>query len=160
MQAAESGDWKTVVVTAVVDTSANAANDCVGGLLTFSNVVAGRRPNRQAGRIRRVVAMDKAAQATDYKIYFFDANPSASTYATNGALSIHDNDIGKLLGVLALATAIAGGASVGRTVAPDFIGLPFVLPSGRDLYAIATCDGTPTYGAASDLSIGITVEQL
>lgn len=160
MQAAESGDWKTVVVTAVVDTAANAANDVVGGLLTFASVVAGRRPNRQAGRIHRVQTMDKSAQATDYKIYFFDANPSASTYATNGAMSIHDNDIGKLLGVVPLATAIAGTASVGRSSAPDWVGLPFVLPSGRDLYAIMTCDGTPTYAVASDLSIGITVQQL
>lgn len=160
MQAAESGDWKSVVVTAVVDTSANAAADCVGGLLTFSNVVAGRRPNRQAGKIVHALAMDKAAQTTNYTMYFFDANPSASTFVTNGALAIHDNDISKLIGTIVLDVVGAGIASVSRQPAATFAGLPFVIPSGRDLYAIVTCSGTPTYGAASDLSFGITVQQL
>lgn len=160
MQAAESGDWKTVVVQAVVDTSAQVANDCVGGLLTFSNVVAGRRPNRQAGWVRHAAALDKAAQATNYSLFLFDANPSASTFVTNGALSIHDNDIGKLIGVIDLSTAIAGTASVGRTPANTFVGIPFVIPSGRDLYGIAICSGTPTYGATTDLSFAITVQQL
>lgn len=160
MQAAESGDWKNVVVTAVVDTSANAAADCVGGLLTFSNVVAGRRPNRQAGKIMNIVTMDKAAQATNYTIYFFDSNPTLSTFVTNGALAIHDTDSARFIGQVLLDNAVLGIASVMRQPPVTFVGLPFVLPSGRDLYAIMTCVGTPTYAAASDLSIGITVQQL
>lgn len=162
MTAAASGNFVQVLAAGVVDAGANAANDCVGGLLTFTGVVPGKRPSRTAGIVMRANVFDKSAQAGAYKLHLFDANPSASTFVTNGALSIHDNDIEKLIGVIAIGTAVAGVASVAMTTALDFVGMAFILAgAARDLYGIMTADGTPTFGGTTGiLSVQLTVGQL
>jgi hypothetical protein len=141
----------------VVDTNAYQAGDCVGGLLEFSEAVIAEGGT---ARLHSVLVCDQAAQDAAMTLILFNDNPASSTFTNNAALSIHDDDIDKVIAAIAIA-----GADYVDAVAADFAQVVaerlIKLASGNNvLYGALVTSGTPTYTAADDLTVKLALERL
>jgi hypothetical protein len=148
---------RTTVLSAtpvVSTTPAYAANDCVGGLMTFALAA------KSTGRgfvVHSVVITDKGKQNAALKLILFDSNPSGSTFTDNAAITIVDADLIKVIGVVDVTsyTSFADN-SVGVAASA---GLACKLASGTSLYGVLFTTGTPTYTATSDLTVRLGLLQ-
>lgn len=153
---ARSGELITIDVTPTIDTNIYAAGDLVGGKLELPNAVA------QAGGggiVRSVALADQAKQSDAIDVLFFDADPSGTTFTNNAALDIADADLPKLIGFQQITSyAELSDNSIGRGEADR--PLPFVLGAGAtSLYAALVARATPTFAAATDLVLRVTIER-
>jgi hypothetical protein len=151
---------KTITATGLtVSTSpAYTSGDAVGGLLTFSGVCA-ESAGRRSGLAVHVEITDLAKQDASLDLILLNANPTGTTVTDNSPLDIADADIGKIIGHLSIVTyADFNDSSAGQS-APKIV--PFMLPSGTDLYGILVTRSTPTYVATTDVTakLGIITDQ-
>lgn len=136
----------------VTPSSAYVANNCVGGLIRFNNITG----PQLSGVIQNVTVLCQSVQTTGYKLYLFNDNPSSTTIADKATPSLNAADLSKLLDVITLGSA---DSMLGKTInITNSIGRAFVSPS-QTLYGILTTSGTPTYTAATDVSVVLTVLQ-
>jgi len=140
-------------ITPTIDTNAYGNGDVVGGLLTFPLAF----PTTLSGILEGVTVRDKQAANIQLDLVLFSDQPTASTTTDQGAPSIHANDVNKIVGVINIATADYTTIN-GKSVATKRdLGLP-INSAGRNLYALLISRGTPTYTAASNLSLTIAVK--
>jgi len=145
------GNTTTVTVSPTVTAGAYHANDCIGGKLTLANAA---RAAAGSGLIYTLTVQDLAAQNAILEIYIFNADPSNGTYTDNGAVDIHDTDMGYCIGRIDVATSDYKSLADNSMAFPkDMRAIPFKLASGTSLYAIIRTTGTPTYAATSDLKL-------
>ena len=138
-----------IKVTPTVTVGAYDANDCVGGILTITGAI------RIAGAgaiLQSIVLTDMAAQKKEMQVFIFNANPAAGTYTNNGALDIHDTDMGYCIGAIKIAATDYLEAADNAVATVTNIGLICEPASGTTLYAVVKTPDTPTYAAATDLS--------
>ncbi len=142
-----------IVVAPVADTSAYAAADLIGGKLTLSPVVVAQAGG---GVIQSLVLADQANQKAPIDVVFFGANPSGTTFTDQATLDIADADVLNIVGVVSVAASdyVSFNDNAVATVRPS---LAFKLDSGLALYAALVCRGTPTYAAATDLQLTVTL---
>lgn len=137
-----------VSVTPTIGTDAYTANDVVGGLLTFalpSITVAG-------GLINRVLLTDDDNEQAALTLYLFNAEPSA--IADDAAFAPTISDLQKLVAVVDLSTYVAVNSnaySLVEDINNSFQG------NKNALYGYLVCTGTPTYTAATDLTVIVSV---
>jgi len=141
---------KVPAATLVCSTAAYTAGDSIGPLLTLTHVwdFAG-----QAAILQSIVVQDLAAQNSAIDFIFFDANPSATTFTDNGALTVADADLPKIVGTVSLLASdyVAFADSSAATV--KTIALPVNPLSGSSLYCALVARGTPTYPTGADVSL-------
>jgi len=147
-----NNEYISSVAAPVVDTSANATGDSLGGKLSF---VSSKFNGSTNAKILGAVITDLAKQSANIDIVLFSSDPSATTFTTNIALDVDDADIGKIFGVISLTTHAAlsdSSVSVNHSVS-----IP--IPSGLSgtIYGALVSRGTPTYAAASDLTVRLIV---
>ncbi len=140
-------------VLTVTASSAYAAGNAVGGLITLSNI------NRASGLsvfIQSVVVASKSAQTAQLDLVFFTANPTGSACTDKTTFSVATADAAKLVGAAHVSdwTASALG-SVGQMQQPP-IG---ITPAGTAAYACLVTRGTPTFTATSDLTLIVSSVQ-
>ncbi len=131
-----------------ITTSAYVAGDSIGGLITFDTSEIG-----PTGRITRVVIADDDNEKAALKLWVFNESPTAIADADPFAPVFADLKL--LMGVIAIAagdyTTINGNAYAevtGLTV--DY------QTDDNNLYCYLVPDGTPTYAAATDLTVTLT----
>lgn len=138
------------------------AEDVVDGLLTIQ---AAGRYGLSSGEIVGAVLHNAASHAIDMHIVFFKDNPSNSTFTDNSAITIHDDDLDKVLGVLTLSRHYE---FAGNSVAMPAINqqpIPFELGVNSEgecvtsLYAVVIAGGTVNFAATTDLSGAIFIRQ-
>lgn len=153
---ASSNGLLILTASLVVQAAAYSANDLAADKIELANAV------ERAGGGGEIVATllhDKAAQAVSYDLVFFNADPSATTFTKNSALTVADADLAKICGVHQLTSNIAFAAS-NITRGEAFRPLPFVLAGGTSLYAALITRGTPTFAATSDVTLQVAVKRL
>ena len=132
-----------------------SANDVMGGKQELANATD---VARRGGVIRSVLVTDKAAVSGNVDILFFAQDPSNSTFTENGAVTLDDDDLVMLIGVVKLTihTAYAASSSSQPTATP--VELPFVLEGGTSLYAVMVARATFNLASTTDLmlKVGIT----
>ena len=145
-----------ITVTPTVSTTpAYASGDAVGGKLTLPNAV---RLAGGVGIIRSIVLTDKGKQNAAIDVVVFRADPTATTFTDNAALSVADADLLSIAGVVSVAAADYA-AFVDNSVATKS-GLGLAVNSiTTTLYACLVTRGTPTYTASSDLQLTVVIEQ-
>lgn len=152
----------TIAVQATPDYS---DGDSVGPLLTLTNFARG--VSGGSGIITRFQLRSLINITVQTFVHIFDANPSASTFTDNAALSIHASDRSKLLKTFAIAAAdwvAPKGASPWYSV--ELIGpsasMPYLyydLSSGsREIYCAIEADGTINFSSTGDLAAVISAE--
>lgn len=146
---------RAVSVVPVVDTAQYAANDQMGGKLTFANAL--RLPSL-SGRLMSIDVQCKSVQTNTLKLALFNADPAASTFTNNAQPSIHASDAAKLIGVFTLGAAATLTGSTHTSFQLDNINKA-IQAAGTTLYgALISSAGTPTL-AVGDLTVTIGVDQ-
>ncbi|HEC61436.1 hypothetical protein LCGC14_0705690 [marine sediment metagenome] len=142
-----------IVVAPVADTSIYAAGDLIGGKLTLSPVVVAAA---SGGVIQTVVLVDQADQKSAIDIVFFGADPTGTTFTDQAALDVADADNLNIVGVVSIGASdyVSFNDNALATVRPS---LAFKLDKGVAMYAALVCRGTPTYAAATDLQLTVTL---
>ena len=141
----------TVPLT-VTASSAYVANNSVGGLIRFRNITG----PQQSGIVQNVTVLSQSVQTTGYKLYLFNDIPGSTTVADKATPSLNAVDLSKLLDVITLGTA---DSTLGKTInITNNIGRGFNTTT-QALYGILVTSGTPTYTAATDVTIILTVLQ-
>lgn len=149
------GVTEIITVPMVVQAAAYASGDVVGGKLTLEGCnphIDGSKP--AGGLIQSVVITDAAKQSITKDVVFFDADPTNTTFAENGAVDIDDADLAKIIGVAQVSSWFAfNDNSVGQAVN---LAIPFVI-AGLPLYAAVVERGAPTYAAVTDLTLRVGI---
>lgn len=163
--ALERVGFYTVVLTATptIDTAAYATGELMGSseisltnaVLPFSTLGGVNRGG--SGVIQSVVIVDQDAQEINIDVYFFDAEPTNTTFTDQAAFDPDDADLDLLIGVAVVTDwRSQSDNSIGQV---HNLGMAFVLtPGARTLYAVLVTRGTPTY-AATGLTLRVTILQ-
>ena len=122
-----------------------AANDAVGGLLTFANaaLVTGG-----GGVIKDVLILDDAGQDAVLELWLFNATFTAM--ADNAAWAPSEADLRKLVGVVSTVDGswfAAGTPSIARVEGSQRYDC-----TGTSLFGQLVTRGTPTYAATDDVT--------
>lgn len=136
----------------VTASSAYAAGNAVGGLLTFTNVGV---PS-PGGRIESVSLYSKSAQTAQVDFVWCAANnPTSTTITDKTAISVNAADFDKCK----VVAQLTNWSSLG-TVSVAYSGqlaAPFALSTGQTGYGFLVTRGTPTFTSTSDLQLKFTV---
>lgn len=145
-----------VAVNLTVSASPYSSGYVMGGLQTVNNAVpqATRR-----GDIVSASVFDKGAQGKSYELVFFSENPTASTTADGGYLSVHDNDIAKVCAVVPISdqsTYVASSISYVKNIAVHVHSSIAANNANNTLYYVLLAGETITPDEA-DLSVEFVV---
>lgn len=145
--------------------------DCVGGLFTLE-AFARTSPEGDgiggSGILTRFALRSLIDITVGTVVHIFDANPSASTFTDNSAISINSADRSKLLKSITVAADDwldpqgGSGLYVAELIKPgdpDWPMISYELSGGRDLYFAIEAEGTINFSSTSDLSAIIAAEQ-
>lgn len=130
-------------------TPAYSTGDCIGTLLTFSNI---SRAIDKTGLIQQALVFTKSSQSTPIDLILFYANPSASTFTDNSAISIAAADFNKIIGVAHIVDwSSLGTPSVGQV---NNLAMPFLPVTGtRNIYGVLVARGGITLTSTSDVEV-------
>lgn len=147
------GNTARVCVAVTPDTSAYAAGDIVGGLLTFANVF---RANVNSGHLRNIEITGTEIDSIGYQFCPFLANPSGSTVADQGAPTIVAADLQKALPCIAVSSQKAFATT--ELYSTTNIGLAIDATS-TSVYGLLITTGAPTWAAAQTVNVCLTFIQ-
>lgn len=150
------GETTQIAPTITVSTSpAYSAGDCVGGKLTLSSIV--RAPGTAV--LQSLFLIDTSNQKQALELLIFNADPSSSTFTDNAAISLHANDVGKIIRRISIAATdyVTIDSKAFVDLSPG--GRVLKAASGQDLYAALVAVGTPTYAATTALTLRLGVLQ-
>ena len=143
-----------IVLTPTVTAGAYSASDAVGGLLTFAG--AGDK-NTDHGTVLRLVIVDDAMQNVALTLWLF--NQTFTAMVDNAEWDIADSDNQNCIGAILVA---ASDYSAGKDNSVASVDCNFVYAlsgSGTSLYGQLVTAGTPTYAAADDITVKLTVSE-
>ena len=140
----------TISQTPTVTAGAYAANDAVGGLLTFANAV---RNSGGGGIVKSMIILDDAGQDAALELWLFSETFTA--IADNAAFDISQADLRNLVAIIATADGAyfaSGTESAARVEASQRYDL-----AGTSLFGQLVTRGTPTYAATDDVTVILEV---
>lgn len=142
-------------LSATQTTSASPAysiNDAVGGKVSLSGAT---RVSAGSCQLVNPIIHSKTVQASAvFDVYWFNADPSASTITDNAAFVLAAGDLGKLVGITThdVARSLAG-SSQHKTADPPVV---VKLASGTTVYAAIVAKTSFTAGGTSDIALNVT----
>lgn len=149
--AQSSGPTRCVSATPTVDTSAYATGDLIGGKLTFSP--AAGSSTKGTGYIVSANITDKADQSVDLELVLFRSNPTTTTFTDQAAFDPSDADLANVVAVISLPAATTFFTYNDNGV--HFLGSLAIPFRGITLYGALVSRGTPTFSAASDVTVNL-----
>ncbi len=135
----------------VITTNAYTAGYQLGGVNKLANAVE----EGATASVISVAIYDASKQKSAIDLLFFNA-AVVPTSADAAALNISKAEMAKkYIGRVVVAAASYGAhdSNVGADVALGNINLLLQGASGRDIYCVLQVQGTPTYAAATDLTV-------
>lgn len=147
------GKTVEICVSRTPDTSAYAIGDIVGGKLTFAS--AGRAPIYN-GLVQHISVTNTEVDGIAWNLHLFNADPSTSTVADQGALAVSAADLTKWFTTIPVSTGKA--LSAVEAYRADNLAIPFYA-TGTSLYGVLETTGAPTWAANQTVNICITVIQ-
>ena len=145
----------TLIATpAISAAAAYTAKDAIGGLITFTNAAFA---DVGSGIIHSLTVVDNDSEEAPLQVHLFNQTFTAS--ADNAIFSPSDADLNKFIGVVGVVDTDYFPLDDNSVATVTGLNLPFNLVSGgTSLFAqIATETGTPTYTAATDLTIRLGI---
>ncbi len=142
----------TVSQTPTVTAGAYAANDAVGGLLTFANAA---RVTGGGGVVKNVIILDDAGQDAAMELWLFSVTFTAMS--DNAAWAPSEADLRNLVVIVNTADGAwfaAGTPSAARIEVSQRYDL-----TGTSLFGQLVTRGTPTFAATDDVSVKISLLQ-
>jgi hypothetical protein len=149
------GFSQSIVDNTLIDTDAYSNLDIVGGLRTVPLL---RAADGRGAVLQSVTVTDRAHQSAELTFVFFNADPTSSTVADDGAFVLDPADTAKVIGTMRVETGDYYVTAVSSHATKTGIGL-VLSAATQDIYYIVICAGTPNYGFDNDLSITLGVLQ-
>lgn len=146
------GEGITISQTPTITAGAYAANDAVGGLLTFAN--AGRGVGL-GGVIKNCIILDDAGQDAEMELWLFDRTFTAM--ADNAPWDPSQADLRNLIAIISTvdgAWFAAGTESAARIEVSQRYDV-----LGTSLFGQLVNRGTPTFAATDDVTVRIMLLQ-
>lgn len=138
-----------------VTAGAYTSGQVVGGLISLSGAA---RVNAGSGLIQTVGISVKTALTAPFDVFFFDTNPSNSTFTDNSVLAINVADLPSLCGIAHCTDLISGGTP--QILQAANCSLPFKLSaSATTLYAVIVMRGGETLASTSAIGLSIVIIQ-
>jgi hypothetical protein len=147
------GEGITISQTPAISAGAYAANDAVGGLLTFALV--GRQVSEGGSVLIDVLIVDDAGQDAELELWLF--NQTFTAMADNAAWAPAEADLENCIAVVSTSGSTwraAGTPSVINIECTRRIDL-----AGTSLFGQLVTRGTPTYAATDDITVKIKLLQ-
>jgi len=147
------GEGITITQKPTITAGAYAANDAVGGLLTFA--LAGRQVSEGGSILTDVLIVDDAGQDAELELWLF--NQTFTAMVDNAAWAPAEADLENCIAVVSTVGSTwraAGTPSVINIECTRRIDL-----AGTSLFGQLVTRGTPTYAATDDLTIKIKLLQ-
>lgn len=137
--------------TPTISTTAYAAKDAIGGVLTFS---AAARYAGGAVRIEAVQLVDKGQQMSAIDLVLFDRTVTAPT--DNAAFDPTDTELGYVVGRIPISPGHYADLSDNAVATVNNVGIVAML-NGADLFGVLVARETPTYTSTGDIVVTVTV---
>lgn len=135
-------------VTPTITAGAYSANDVIGGHLEFIGL--------RTGTLQSITITDNAAQAVDYVLVLFEAQPTDIT--DNSTFDIADADLVKIIYEDILTSSATRRAFTDNSYHFLYsLDVPLAA-TGNSIWAFLITTGTPTYSATGDITITLQVE--
>ena len=151
-----TGTNKTVEVALTVDTAAYAAGDYINDANDITDLALMGRNYIFGGEIREVIITDEGAEGANLEVWFFDTDPTNSTFTDNEPFTVHDSDLVNVCCVVPITShyaAAASGVSIGRPT-------NCVCKGGTtSLYAAIVAREAVTFDDDDDVTIRVTIDQ-
>lgn len=144
---------KEISVTPTITAGVYAANDAVGGLMTFAGA---SRPRNYEGTIVKVKIVDDAIQHPILDLFLFKSAPSV--IADNDPYIPTDADMQLCLGAISIEAAdwVDGSNNAIAWVDVDF---EFILADfATSLFGQLKAGDTPTFAATDDITVTLVIE--
>jgi hypothetical protein len=149
------GEGITITQQPTITAGAYAANDAVGGLLTFA--LAGRTVSEGGSVLTDVLIVDDAGQDSELELWLFSQTFTAM--ADNDPWAPAEADLENCIAVVSTSGSTwraAGTPSVCQIECTRRIDL---VAGGTSLFGQLVTRGTPTYAATDDLTVKIQLLQ-
>lgn len=146
---------RLVTAVPVIVPAAYSSGDAIGGLLTFEDACSVFEPDF---RIVSAVLIDNAKQGVHVALLLFDRTFTPT--ADNAAMDPSDSDLQNATAIVDFPAADYLALNDNSICQPDLgAGVPGrLVDGGTDLYGQLISYGTPTYVAASDITIKLLIE--
>ena len=141
---------------AVEATPDYSSDDVMGGLQTIVDAV---RNGVQTATLMSFTMSCKADITPAYRVILFKANPSATTFTENSALSLNSADYDKVLAHFDVTSFDDADLGTPHIMTKANLNIPFQLASGTSLYAVLLARGTLNLGSTSDLTLNFGILQ-
>lgn len=140
---------KIITPTVTVKLTAYHANDNIGGKLTITDAVP---VSGGSAILDNLTVLDADKEKAELYILIFNSNPAAATLTDDAAVAL-STDLTKVIAVVHVAAA--DYVEFGTAAIAHMTGLKRVVQASgsANLYAAIMCVGTPTYTAATDLTL-------
>ena len=146
------GTGQGKVVPTITAGSAYAANNCVGGLLSFVNVVNAAAPS---GVLESIALKIKSTQSVGFVLDLFEAQP-ATTFTDKTTAAIVAADSFLRIGSYALTNNDSGLGANSTLYTLDNVGKAITL-SGTTLYGVLRVTGAATFPSAADIQVSVVI---
>jgi hypothetical protein len=150
------GRVKVVDCAPTINPAAYATADVIGTKVTVSTVT---RIAAGSGIIRSATLSNRLTATTAVDVILFDADPSASTFTDNAAVTVNVADLTKIIGVLSFVSGEYVSFAGNGVAVKQGLNIGFKLASGSDLYAVFVSRAAPTFANAADLNLRLAIEQ-
>lgn len=131
-----------------VTAGAYTTGQVVGGLISLTGAPT-------SGTIQTVLCYVKTALTAPYDVYFFDTNPTNSTFTDNSALALNIADLPFCCGVAHCNDAITNGTP--EYLQASGVGMPYTLATGTTLYAVVVMRGGQTFASTSAFGLVVKI---
>jgi hypothetical protein len=149
------GEGVTITQKPTITAGAYAANDAVGGLLTFA--LAGRTVSGGGSILTNVVIVDDAGQDAELELWLFDRTFTAMV--DNAAWAPAEADLENLIAVISTEDSGQGWLAAGTPSAIDIECMKRLDLAGTSLFGQLVTRGTPTYAATDDVTVKVMLLQ-
>lgn len=143
-----------LTITPTVTAGAYTTGQVVGGLISLTNAA---QSSGGGGFIQSANINIKTALTAPYDIYFFDTDPTNSTFTDNSALVLNVADLPFLCGIAHVVDLSSDGTP--QTLQSQNLAIPFRLNTGTTLYAVIVMRGGQTFASTSAVILNVLITQ-
>lgn len=146
---------KTITLQPTISTTAYAAGQVLGGVMTLTGAL---RTAILSGTWMGIQVVEKSTQKSPMDIVLFTQSPTGANF-TDHAAAVWTLDYDKIIGINNIVAANYSTLATSCGVCLGNLNKRVLSTSSGNLYAVAICNGTPTYASASHLLFTFYFEQ-
>ena len=150
----------TVVVNSderAPSTTAYAAGDVIGNLLTFSDIMPG---DFGGGTLVGAELIDTSTVIASIDLLLFDSIPDSTNYdSDNAALDIADTDLARAIGVISFSSADVKQFADNQIYFVSGGSQGIYMNDDNELYGVMVARSTPTYAPSNVLMVKLHIQR-